>query len=202
MDSKCMDLKAEEQADFEVFTAVEVQRSATVGPGIAALRAAQNRGDLIVIITARSQNHTADSVRRYLTRFGLRPHVVVAVNSDALRERLWNPLRAANDGRRLESGMNKALLIMGLIDALREHGRTLAAVEYHEDTDSYFRSLADLYEELPDAPPLVLIDYLRLPDAANGFRYEQKAAARFGEGRWLQPDEDALEEYASGDCRE
>lgn len=200
MDSKCLDLRSDERADFDVFTPAELLRSGPVHPGIAALRVAQNRGDLIVIITARSQVHTSDSITRYLVRFGLRPHVVVAVNSDGLRQRLWDPLRAASDGRRLESGMNKALLIMGLAAALRERGRLPESIDYHEDTDSYFRALADLYEELPQAPSLMFIDYVRLGGAERDYRYEQRAVARFREGRWIDTDEDTLEEYSSGDC--
>lgn len=198
-DSKCFDFRKGDKPNFEVFTEVELVKTAPIAVTVERLKKLKSQPQaLVFVVTARSQEHTFQSALRYLTSRGARVDGVLALNSDFLFEKLWNPLKK----QKVASHLKKALLIAALVDAARRNGADVRLVRYHEDTDKYIRGFFQLMPSVVPDGRAEAFDYIRRR-SGKSIAYSETLVAYAEAGRFQKADGSVFESvlnYDSGDC--
>ncbi len=197
-DSKCGRLAPGEEADYSVYSRRALFDTQPIESALGALRRARARGDLVFVITARSDRHNYASILDYLALRDAEPDAVLPINHAHFGDRLWKRFNTSG------SGDKKTLLMAALIEIAQTRGAELERIEYHEDTDHYAIGAMQL---LPAAFPDLryeFFDYIRRSSGA-GFVYMQSRIGAREPGinaLWRDPRgrELAIESYDSGDC--
>ena len=199
---KCFYLRKGETANFEVNTREEMFKTKPIKKTFLKLKKHQrDPGASVIIITARGEVHTSDSIYRYIKKNGAEVDGILVVNTAFLRESLWEKIVFPDGIQKIPHGMKKTLLIAALIDIAGDKDK-INLVRYREDSDKDIRGFLQF---MPYAYPHIKIeayDYIRRGEK-GAFVYTEKFIARFEKSKLMTENGKIFTEaakYNSGDC--
>ena len=173
-DSKCFVITKGEKADFSVFTEKNLKKTDIIGLSEKLLKKLDKDTSWVIVVTARSQEHTFTSALKYLKDKGLPVDGVLAVNSKLLRENLWGKLQMPELTEQIPRGFKKALLISALLEHAKAQGASVKTVKYYEDTDKHITGYINV---LPNTFPEIRSEVFDL--VRSGKPNKRKYQSRF-----------------------
>jgi len=141
-DSKCMVINKGDIPDFGIFKKDALFKTKPIEVALARLKQAKKvKTNFIMVLTARSQDHTFTSAHKYLKNYNLNVDYVIAVNSKLLQKDIWKNLKFPTGMSKLPKGMKKPLLMRAFVEYAQMKGvKNLKKITYMEDTDKYIGS--------------------------------------------------------------
>lgn len=206
IDSKCMTLNKGDKPDFTVFTRDALRDTRPIDSTLKRFeKSVADEKTLTVVLTARSGLHNFTSIYEYMAYRAGEPDLVIPVNSEFLWKNLWGDLKLLPSQKKMPKGVKKPLLIAAIIELAAQNNSEnhISGVEYHEDSDSYYRHALLFIPERFSKTEVKWFDYYRTTGRVNSYR--EMPFAYSENGRTFHADgteftEEEIKNYRSDDC--